>query len=82
MKQKNIVIYDYHLLRKEIIYKYGSLAKFATEVLNVTPTYFSRILSSKAEYSQKFIDKTIEALNLDQVSVGAYFFTHEFRKVS
>lgn len=75
-------IHDYHHLKREICYKYGTLASFATEVLNITPIYFSRILSSKAEYSQKFIDLTIEALNLAPEQVGPYFFTYEFRKVS
>lgn len=74
-------IYNYHELKREIIYKYGSLKRFASEVLHISPIYFSRILSSKAEYSQKYIDLTIEALELDHVQVGSYFFTHEFRKV-
>lgn len=77
MTNRQSVIYDYHKLRREIIYKYGSLEKFAREVLSITPVYFSRILASKAEYSQKFMDLTIEALNLDSTSVGAYFFSHE-----
>ena len=75
------VIYNYHDLKREIIYKYGTLARFAVEVLNITPIYFSRILASKAEYSQKYMDLTIQALQLDYVQVGSYFFTHEFRKV-
>ena len=78
-KEKNI--YNYHELKREIIYKYGSLKRFASEVLHISPIYFSRILSSKAEYSQKYIDLTIEALGLDHIQVGSYFFTHEFRKV-
>ena len=77
MSKKESVVYNYHKLRREIIYKYGSLERFAREVLHITPVYFSRILSSKAEYSQKFMDITIEALNLDQTSVGSYFFSHE-----
>ena len=74
-------IYNYHELKREIIYKYGSLKRFASEVLQISPIYFSRILNSKAEYSQKYIDLTIEALQLDHIQVGSYFFTHEFRKV-
>lgn len=79
---KEMKVHNYHELKKEIIYRYGSLKKFAIKELNITPTYFSRILSSKAEYSQKLMEITIQALNLDSSKVGSYFFTYEFRKVA
>lgn len=77
MSKKESFVYNYHRLRREIVYKYGTLEKFAREVLNITPVYFSRILASKAEYSQRFMDLTIQALDLDQTSVCSYFFSHE-----
>lgn len=74
------ITYSYGLLRKEIVFKYGSLKKFATEVLKITPTYFSRILSSKAEYSQIFMEKTIDALGIQAIDIGLYFFNRELHK--
>lgn len=74
--------YDYHALRKLIIYKFGTIRDFSTEILNITPTYFSRILSGKAEYSQAFISKTVEALDINSEMIGFYFFTRECQKVS
>lgn len=80
--KKEKIIYNYNELKRDVIYKYGSLKAFATNVLQITPTYFSRILSSKVEYSQKFIFKTIEALNLAPEQVGFYFFTQELHEIA
>lgn len=78
--KKDKVIYDYALLRRNIIFKYGTLKKFARDVLNITPTYLSRVLSSNAEYSQKFIESTITALEIKAEDIGLYFFTKELHK--
>lgn len=74
--------YDYHALRKLIIFKYGSIKHFSTEILNITPTYFSRILSGRVEYSQSFISKSVDALDINSEMIGFYFFTRECQKVS
>ena len=74
--------YDYHALRKLIIFKYGNIGLFASEILNITPTYFSRILSGKVEYSQSSITKTVDALEISSEMIGFYFFTQECQKVS
>lgn len=74
--------YDYHALRKLIIFKFGNIKTFSTEVLRVTPTYFSRILSGKAEYSQSFISKSADALDIQPEMIGFYFFSRECQKVS
>ena len=74
--------YNYHELRKLIVFKYGNLKTFCTEVLNITPTHFSNIMSGRAEYSQSFITKTVNALDIMPSDIGLYFFTQECQKVS
>lgn len=81
MSNKNFN-YNYHELRKLIVFKYGTLKRFCTEVLNITPTHFSSIMSGRAEYSQSFITKTVNALGIDPYDIGLYFFTIECQKVS
>ena len=73
--------YNYHALRKLIINKYDTLSYFCRNILNITPTYFSRILSGYVEFSQNFISKTVDALNIDPKDIGFYFFTKECQKV-
>lgn len=78
--EKEKITYSYGLLRKDIVFRYGSLKNFAKNVLEITPTYFSRILSSNAEYSQNFMIKTIEALEISAEDIGLYFFTRDLHK--
>jgi len=72
--------YDYQLLKGEIVKKYSTMRNFANDVLNITPTAFSRILKNKARFSQDSISLIVESLDLNPELIGIYFFTNVSQK--
>lgn len=66
--------YSYNKLRGRIVELYGSQVEFSKKI-GLTPVSISKKLNGKTEFSQSDIEHWAEALVIERVDFGEYFFT-------
>ena len=74
-----ITKFNYSKLKGRITERCETQRNFARK-LGRTEAYVSGLLSGKAYFSQKDIDKSCELLEIPQNSIGEFFFTKEVHK--
>jgi len=73
-------MFDTAKLRGRIVEKFGSQNAFAAAVHN-SVSFVSQYLTGKTYLDQRVMDTWIEALQISDDEISAYFFTHRVHEM-